>query len=86
MTRGARDLQGMCTAGRQSRHCRGPTSTRTDCQSRPHSFRYIGGVATDQRDWATLEPGGNVVSFGEDGAGELYIVTRGTGIYRIAPR
>ena len=56
------------------------------CQSRPHSFRYIGGVATDQRDWATLEPGGNVVSFGEDGAGELYIVTRGTGIYRIAPR
>jgi glucose/arabinose dehydrogenase len=56
------------------------------CQSQLHSFRYVGGVATDQRDWTTLDSGNNVVSFGEDAAGEMYVVTRGAGIYRIAPR
>jgi glucose/arabinose dehydrogenase len=56
------------------------------CVSQLHSFRYSGGVATDQKDWTTLDSGNNVVSFGEDGAGELYVVTRGAGIYRIAPR
>ncbi len=56
------------------------------CESEPHSFRWVGGQVTDQRDWPTVDTGGNVVSFGEDGAGELYIVTRSAGIYRIAPR
>ena len=56
------------------------------CQSRSHSFRYLGGAATDQRDWPTLEPGNQVVSYGEDSVGELYIVTRSGGIWRIAPR
>ena len=56
------------------------------CVSELHSFRYVGGAATDQRDWPTLTPGNNVVSFGEDAAGELYVVTRSAGIYRIAPR
>ena len=32
---------------------------------------------SDQRDWPTLAPSSNVVSFGEDAAGELYLVTRG---------
>jgi len=56
------------------------------CRSELHSFRYVGGAVSDQRDWPTLVPSGNVVSFGEDAAGELYLVTRGVGIYRIAPR
>jgi hypothetical protein len=56
------------------------------CVSQLHSFRYVGGTATDQRDWTTLDSGNNVVSFGEDAAGELYVVTRAAGIYRIAPR
>ena len=56
------------------------------CVSRLHSFRYSGGSATNQKEWTSLDPGNNVVSFGEDGAGELYVVTRGAGIYRIAPR
>jgi hypothetical protein len=56
------------------------------CVATPHSFRYSGGMATDEREWTALAPGSNVVSFGEDGAGELYVVTRSAGIYRIAPR
>ena len=42
--------------------------------------------ATDLKDWPTLAPSNNVVSFGEDATGELYVVTRSAGIYRIAPR
>jgi len=56
------------------------------CVSELHSFRYVGGAVSDQRDWPTLAPNNNVTSFGEDGAGELYLVTRSGGIYRIAPR
>jgi len=56
------------------------------CQAQLHSFRYAGGVATDQKDWSTLNSGNNVVSFGEDAAGEVYVVTRSAGIYRIVAR
>lgn len=47
------------------------------------SFRYVGGVATDMASWPALEPGGGVPSFGEDGAGELYVLTGDGGVYRI---
>lgn len=47
------------------------------------SFRLSGGQATQRTDWPNLFPGGSVVSFGEDGFGELYIVTLGGGVYRI---
>lgn len=53
------------------------------CVSVTRSFRLVGGVATDQREWSTLAPASNVVSFGEDAAGELYLVTRSAGIYRV---
>ena len=56
------------------------------CVAELHSFRYVGGAVSDQRDWPTLAPNNNVVSFGEDAAGELYLVTRSGGIYRIAAR
>jgi hypothetical protein len=39
-----------------------------------HSFVVIGGKVTDERNHPELANGGQVVSFGEDGAGELYIL------------
>lgn len=56
------------------------------CQGFVRSFRFAGGQATDQRDWRVLRPGGNVTSFGEDAAGELYILTAQGGVYRIVSR
>jgi glucose/arabinose dehydrogenase len=47
------------------------------------SFRYVNGTVTQQRDWPNLGIGG-VWSFGEDAAGELYIVTSGA-VYKIVP-
>jgi glucose/arabinose dehydrogenase len=37
------------------------------------SFRYVGGAATEQHDWGLAL--GDVLSFGQDDAGELYILT-----------
>jgi glucose/arabinose dehydrogenase len=53
------------------------------CQGFVRSFRFVGGQTTRQQDWQTLRPGGNVTSFGEDAAGELYLVTMQGGVYRI---
>jgi glucose/arabinose dehydrogenase len=53
------------------------------CSGFVRSFRLAGGVATEPFDWMTLRPGGNVTSFGEDAAGELYIMTSGGGLFRI---
>jgi len=50
------------------------------------SFKYAGGAVTEAGSWDALAPGGGVPSFGEDAAGELYLVTRSGGIYRIAAR
>jgi glucose/arabinose dehydrogenase len=47
------------------------------------SVVVAGGVATEQKDWAIASPG-NVQSFGVDSAGELYVLTAGGTIYRIA--
>jgi glucose/arabinose dehydrogenase len=53
------------------------------CQGWVRSLRFASGQATDQRDWQVLRPGGNVTSFGEDAAGELYILTAQGGVYRV---
>jgi glucose/arabinose dehydrogenase len=37
-------------------------------------------------DWPALSPGDNITSFGEDAAGELYILTAGGGVFKIVPR
>jgi hypothetical protein len=47
------------------------------------SFRFVGGQATDRRAWPGLSPGSGVLSFGEDAAGELYILSANGGVYRI---
>jgi glucose/arabinose dehydrogenase len=45
------------------------------------SFRYSNGAATDRRDWK-IQAIGNVVSFGEDSTGEMYIVAENGRIFR----
>jgi glucose/arabinose dehydrogenase len=53
------------------------------CAGFVRSFRYVNGLVTEHATWPSLS-GGNITSFGEDAAGELYIVTSGGGLFRIA--
>lgn len=55
------------------------------CAGFVRSFKLVNGMSTEQADWPTLNPGGNITSFGEDAAGELYIMTSGGGLFRIVP-
>ena len=48
------------------------------------SFRFDGG-ASNQRDWPTLSPSDGILSFGQDAAGELYVLTSAA-VFRIAPQ
>jgi hypothetical protein len=54
------------------------------CSGLVRSFRFQGGGAADQRQWPTLAPGGMITSFGQDAAGELYVVTD-SAVFRIVP-
>lgn len=54
------------------------------CAGFVRSFRLAtNGTATEETSWPNLGPGGNITSFGEDAAGELYIMTSGGALYRI---
>jgi glucose/arabinose dehydrogenase len=55
------------------------------CQGWVRSFRYQGGAATELTDWPTLRPGGSITSFGEDAAGELYVVSQNGSVFKIVP-
>lgn len=60
------------------------------CADWIRSFRYVNGAVTDEQDRTaeltpTGGPIGSIVSFGEDAAGELYIVSQLGGIYKIVP-
>jgi glucose/arabinose dehydrogenase len=53
------------------------------CTNVVSSFSYSGPV-TDKRTWPALSPpGGQIVSFGEDARGEMYLMTYGGTLYRI---
>lgn len=56
------------------------------CEGWVRSFRYSNGSATDAREWPALKPGGLVSSFGEDAAGEVYILESSGSVYRIVTR
>jgi hypothetical protein len=57
------------------------------CSGFVRSFRFDGSGAADERRWPELEPPDNeVVSFGEDADGEVYLLTAGGAVHRIVPR
>ena len=54
------------------------------CSGWVRSFRFEGGLATDDREeFASV---GSITSFGEDAKGELYVVTQEANIYRMTPQ
>ncbi|UVW29247.1 sorbosone dehydrogenase family protein [Massilia sp. H6] len=52
------------------------------CRGFLKSFLATGGNITEQRDW-NIASIGNVISFGQDGAGELYLTTARGSVYKI---
>jgi len=56
------------------------------CQGWVRSFRLQDGMAAEALQWPGLAPGGNVPSFGQDAAGELYVMNAGGQVFRIVPR
>jgi hypothetical protein len=46
------------------------------------SLRYSGGAATELTDWRALQPGGSITSFGEDAAGELYLMVESGRVFK----
>ena len=53
------------------------------CSDWIDTFRLVGGVATAYQRLSLV--GNSPVSFGEDGAGELYIINQGGSIFRFEP-
>lgn len=55
------------------------------CAGWVRSFRLQGQMVTQELDWASLRPGGQITSFGEDARGELYLLTAAGRVFRIVP-
>jgi len=55
------------------------------CQRWVRSFRYANGVAGEETSWPALSAGGTIVSFGEDAAGEMYILEAEGRVSKIVP-
>ena len=53
------------------------------CAGWVRSFRMAAGQATEPTTWPGLDTGGGLTSFGQDAAGELYVIASGV-VYRIA--
>jgi glucose/arabinose dehydrogenase len=53
------------------------------CSHFVRSFRWNGAAVTEKTNWPSLDPGSLMSSFGEDGLGELYVLTVAGGVYRI---
>jgi glucose/arabinose dehydrogenase len=56
------------------------------CSGWVRSFRLQDGQAVEPYQWPTLAPGGQVPSFGQDAAGELYVMNAGGQVFRIVPQ
>jgi glucose/arabinose dehydrogenase len=55
------------------------------CQGWVRSFRHETSGIIELTDWPTLRPGGLITSFGEDAAGELYVMAAGGGVFKFVP-
>jgi glucose/arabinose dehydrogenase len=53
------------------------------CAGEVRSFRYVSGVVTDHQLWSAFSAGHLITGFGEDAAGELYVLTQGNAVYLI---
>jgi hypothetical protein len=56
------------------------------CEGWVRSFRLSGPGVTEQLEWPSLRPGGQILSFGEDARGELYILSGSGQVFRIDPQ
>lgn len=56
------------------------------CAGWVRSFRFAEGRVTELTEWPDLAVGFGLTSFGEDAAGELYILSRGGTVRRVVPR
>lgn len=56
------------------------------CGGWVRSLRMTGGLPVEQTEWPTLRPGGQITSFGQDAAGELYVATQQGGVFKIVSR
>jgi len=52
------------------------------CRGWIRSFKVEGGLVSDHREWRGVDPG-QVMSFGEDAAGELYLCSQRGEVYRL---
>lgn len=55
------------------------------CQGWVRSIRYAAGEALELTDWPGLRPTGPITSFGEDAAGELYLMGSAGTVYKVVP-
>ena len=55
------------------------------CSGWVRSFLLARRQVTQPLDWATLRPGDQITSFGEDAGGELYIIVSSGRVFRIEP-
>lgn len=53
------------------------------CKGWVRTFRLVNGRAVDEREWSPEV--GNILSFGEDASGELYLLSASGAVYRFAP-
>jgi glucose/arabinose dehydrogenase len=56
------------------------------CSGWIRTFRWVGGIATDQRQYDFLDPSELPNSFGEDADGELYVTTEVGNVYKIVAK
>jgi glucose/arabinose dehydrogenase len=53
------------------------------CHGWVHSFRFSNGTATELTNWPTLRTASTLTSFGEDAAGELYVLESSGRVSRV---
>ena len=54
------------------------------CSAWIRSFKYERGAVTGYREWRGIGPG-QITSFGQDGAGELYVCSSDGTVHRLVP-